>query len=366
MKWVTTLQTNQRALDCNNVIEASKSLRAFSLPTEQQAQCLARAWTPPRMAPKTDTECHICHGRFAMFRRSCHCRNCGVLICKECTVYWPSRMLPDTYNFKKENSVRVCKACDWLSNTFRLALLEGNVDKAVALHATGNLNLTCPFANVKGEEFYPVHCAVLGGNLRVLKWLVEENCCPIKSVRVSGKTRDIVGKYTAVVTSKGRSLLGIALENTNVQIVRYLVVKKGLSLYGESDITSYMLLQNLDSVLRLLPEEEAPQPSQDVDMTEIHMIPVNGHDEWGDLAPMTPPPNDRSEGFNTRTLSEEARDFGAVDNRSQHDDEDLDGIGATVVRQQADECKFINVLYLIDVCFKTACGSILTAFLFPY
>jgi hypothetical protein len=60
-------------------------------------------------------------------------------------------MLPQTYNLKKETSVNICKACDWLCSAFRLALLDGDHDKAVALHATGNLNLTTPFANVKGE-----------------------------------------------------------------------------------------------------------------------------------------------------------------------------------------------------------------------
>jgi hypothetical protein len=46
--WVVTLQTNQKALESNNVAEASRSLRAFSLPTERQAVCLAKAWTPPQ------------------------------------------------------------------------------------------------------------------------------------------------------------------------------------------------------------------------------------------------------------------------------------------------------------------------------
>lgn len=223
MQWVATLQTSQKALDSNNITEASKALRAFSLPTEMQAISLARAWTPPRMMPFGDhPTCHICQARFAVFRRACHCRNCGVVVCKECTVQWPSNMVPDTYNTKGEAYVNACKSCDWISNSFRLALLNGHMDEAIAIHATGNINVTCPFSNVKGELFYPVHCAVLGGNLQLLKWLVDEQCCPIKSVRVSGKSRDSAGRYTPIVTSKGRSLLGIAMENCYVQIVRYL------------------------------------------------------------------------------------------------------------------------------------------------
>lgn len=62
----------------------------------------------------------------------------------------------------------------------------------------------------------------MGGNIHLLKWLVDQQCCPIKSVRVSGKSRDAAGRYTPIVTSKGRSLLGIAMENCYTQIVRYL------------------------------------------------------------------------------------------------------------------------------------------------
>lgn len=100
-----------------------------------------------------------------------------------------------------------------------------------------------------------IKCAALGGNLNILKWLVDDNCCPIKSVRVSGRCRDASNSFTEISTSKGRSLLGIALENHNVGIVRYLVVDKGIQLTGEKDITMDTLCQNLDLVLRLLPEE---------------------------------------------------------------------------------------------------------------
>jgi hypothetical protein len=60
-------------------------------------------------------------------------------------------MLPATYNIKSEDVVKICRACDWLCSAFRLALLHGDYDKAIALHATENVNLTTPFANIKGE-----------------------------------------------------------------------------------------------------------------------------------------------------------------------------------------------------------------------
>lgn len=250
------MQTNQRALDANDVTEASKSLRAFSMPSESQALSLARTWTPPRMLPfASQKHCHVCKAKFAILRRACHCRNCGVCICKDCTVTWPARMIPETYNYKNEHFVHVCISCNWLSNSFRLSLLNGNQDQSVALHATGNLNLHSPFANVKGELFYPVHCAVLGGNLNVLKFLVDENCCPIKSVRVAGIGNDSGNKYTPIVTSKGRSLLGIALENENIAVLRYLVVDKGVLLASERDVTLELLSRNLEKLLHCFSEE---------------------------------------------------------------------------------------------------------------
>lgn len=150
--WVATVNTNQRALEVNNVMESSKSLRAFSVPTKKQALALARAWAPPLMHPfASNPTCFICETQFAVFRRACHCRNCGVCICNTCTVQWPSKMLPATYNIKKESTVNICKTCDWLCSALRSALLNGDHDKAVALYSTGNINLTTPFANVKGE-----------------------------------------------------------------------------------------------------------------------------------------------------------------------------------------------------------------------
>lgn len=150
--WVATVNTNQKALDSNDIVEASKALRAFSVPTREQAEALASAWAPPRMLPfAKNSRCFICEARFAVFKRPCHCRNCGVCVCSACTVQWPSKMIPDTYNIKQESIVNICKSCDWLCSAFRMALLDGNLEQAVVIHSTNNVNLVTPFANVKGE-----------------------------------------------------------------------------------------------------------------------------------------------------------------------------------------------------------------------
>jgi FYVE zinc finger len=247
--------------------------------------------------------CHICDTRFAVFRRACHCRNCGVCVCRrECTVQWPSKMIPETYNHKKEAFVNICKTCDWLCHSFRLALLEGDFDKVVALHSTGNVNVNSPFGNVKGELFYPVHCAVLGGNLLLLKWLVDEHCCPIKSVRVSGKTSVTSGTYIPIVTSKGRSLLGIAMETCNVPIMRYLVVDKGTSVAGEKDITTSMLTESLTAVLYRLPADvvDAASPSA----RPIHNGASAPFDEDGSALSPLPPSSGRAISEGIREISD--------------------------------------------------------------
>lgn len=108
-------------------------------------------------------------------------------------------------------------------------------------------------------DSYPVHCAVLGGNLSLLKWLIDENCCPLRSIRVgrggSKATNDI---YTPILTSFKRSLLHIALSKKYIDIVRYLVVEKHMPLCAEmKDIPIETLVENLDTVLRILPKESA-------------------------------------------------------------------------------------------------------------
>ena len=75
-----------------------------------------------------------------------------------------------------------------------------------------------------------------------------------------GRCRDASNSFTEISTSKGRSLLGIALENCNVGIVRYLVVEKGIQLACEKDVTMDILFRNLDLVLRFMPEDATLYP----------------------------------------------------------------------------------------------------------
>ena len=60
-------------------------------------------------------------------------------------------MVPRTYLSTTSLTVRVCSSCDWLSNAFCIALLQGRADDAKLLYDTGNVNLRSSFAAIHGE-----------------------------------------------------------------------------------------------------------------------------------------------------------------------------------------------------------------------
>jgi hypothetical protein len=151
--WVASVNTNQKALECNDIVELERGMRSYTATTQQEAFETGLSMAIPRMLPFEEHPiCHVCKTKFALLRRACHCRNCGVCICSFCSTTWPARMVPDTYNTKKESSVTVCLACDWLSGTFRDALATGQFKAIVNLYATGNINVRNPFCNVRKDE----------------------------------------------------------------------------------------------------------------------------------------------------------------------------------------------------------------------
>eukprot|EP00566_Odontella_aurita_P015936 CAMPEP_0113578702 /NCGR_PEP_ID=MMETSP0015_2-20120614/29642_1 /TAXON_ID=2838 /ORGANISM="Odontella" /LENGTH=284 /DNA_ID=CAMNT_0000482565 /DNA_START=177 /DNA_END=1031 /DNA_ORIENTATION=- /assembly_acc=CAM_ASM_000160 len=149
---------------------------------------------------------------------------------------------------KHTKTVKVCKSCNFLTGTFRRALTDGNYDEAVTLYNTGNINLRCPFANVKGggEVVFPIHCAAAGGNLDLLRWLVDVHHCPIKLVRTGNKSKER-GIDEPILTSKGRTVLGLAMSSQRVDVLRYLVSEKGMSVHEVKDLKTSLLA--LEAVL---------------------------------------------------------------------------------------------------------------------
>ena len=253
--WIATINTNQKGV-AKNPAMASKYLKAFSFASENEARESAIANAPPKMLPFTEhPNCQSCNSKFSLFRRASHCRNCGVCVCTTCSTVWPAKMIPDTYNLKKEANVRVCKSCTHLSAGFKKALLDGNYEKAVAVYGTGNVNLRTPFPQMskkKEETMYPIHCAVSGGNIDIVRWLIEDHFCPIKVV-LTGSTKPKRGGSSEqlILTSSSRSVLTIAMEGLHVDILRYLVVENNVSIYSTKDLKSS--LRALEAVLLALP-----------------------------------------------------------------------------------------------------------------
>lgn len=254
--WIATINTNQKGV-AKNPATASKFLKAFSFTSEKEARESAIANAPPKMLAFTENPtCHICQGKFAMFRRASHCRNCGICVCNTCSSMWPAKMLPETYNLKREANVRVCKSCTHLSASFKKALLDGDYEEAVAVYGSGNINLRTPFpqfSKKKEETMHPIHCAVEGGNIDIVRWLMEDHFCPIKVIRTgSGKKPKRGGSADQLIlTSKNRSVLTIAMTSLHVEILRYLVVDNGVSIYESKDLLSS--LRALEAVLLALP-----------------------------------------------------------------------------------------------------------------
>ena len=257
-QYVTSVQTKQRTTSTDPK-EIQRSVQRFVSSSEDEANELGLAMATPRMQRLyDDPNCFLCQSTFAVFRRPSHCRNCGVCICSPCSINWPSQMVPSTYNVKNESVVTVCLACDWLARQFQKALLEGDYSKAIHLYRTGNVNLRTPYCLDKrkyAEEFHPIHMAILGKNLDLVRWLASERHCPLRSP--NGRK--------ALLTSKGRSPLRLALKN--LDILRYLVAEMDQSML-EEDLNYRSIVKHLTFLLKSTasPEWVEPRKSDPVDM----------------------------------------------------------------------------------------------------
>lgn len=124
---------------------------------------------------------------------------------------------------------------------------------------------------------FPIHCAVMGGNLALLKWLIDDRCCPIRYVRSSGRLKGKNAPFP-LLTSRGRSMLGIALTDKRVattykvDIIRYLVVQKGMSLFEEKDLSMSTALLALTAVLNRLPTDPSSGAQSQVDQGIIASV----------------------------------------------------------------------------------------------
>eukprot|EP00979_Chaetoceros_neogracilis_P004319 scaffold765_cov151-Chaetoceros_neogracile.AAC.18 len=258
LEWTAIINTNQEALDNDDIETIEESTVCMTFKTLDEAREACHSYAPPRMHSSQDTpKCHICTKKFNKFlRRPSHCKNCGVCVCNCCTVHWPKDMLPVTYHMNKRKKMyKVCMGCDWLNGAFRQACVTGDLDKAIALQATGNVNTRTLFANVRGEHYFPVHCAVLGGNLAMFKWFIETLKCPINPSRRKPSALVQV-KFACVgndpvLSSKGKAVLDLAMEAQELGILYYLIIEKGVSVMQYRNLR--VALRTLEATLLHLP-----------------------------------------------------------------------------------------------------------------
>jgi hypothetical protein len=127
----------------------------FAFSTEKEARKFCKCYAHPKFCLDVQT-CMLC-GEHPKAR---HCRNCGAAICGRCTTHWGARMVPKTYmNGQPVLRVAVCKSCDWLSNAFCMALLQGRFQDVQQIFQTGNVNLRTSFADIHKEAMYV--CCIL-------------------------------------------------------------------------------------------------------------------------------------------------------------------------------------------------------------
>eukprot|EP01040_Poterioochromonas_malhamensis_P012402 gene12402-13559_t len=194
--------------------------------TRELCNDLCESMAPPVWASKDEfKDCSICRLKFSMFNKGHHCRNCGYLVCMNCSdKIWPSNMVPITYH-SDEKMVRVCHSCHYLTEMFVTALRDGDEVMAKTIYASGNINLYNPFT-VYSNYAYAVHCAVSGGNMNLIRWLIDEKKCSLID-RASG---------SPLVTGNGLTVLAVAAMKGHLDAILYLVHEKKLPVTDISDV----------------------------------------------------------------------------------------------------------------------------------
>lgn len=179
-----------------------------------RAVSLANAYSPPIWSNKDVVKnCTLCSAVFSMFSkggRGHHCRNCGQLVCFQCATTWPGLMVPRTYH-NHETAVCICDACDLLASKFVEALATGDLPLAQALYRVGNVNVMSPYYLVSTMG-YPIHFAVAGCSLPILRWLLEDLHVPIVDTAEE-----------PLKSAEGMTILAIAAKYAQLEIMRYLI-----------------------------------------------------------------------------------------------------------------------------------------------
>lgn len=125
------------------------------------------------------------------------------------------------------------------------------------------MNLRTSFADIRNEAMFPIHCAVMGGSLDLVKWLVDVQLCPI-SVRIDPKT----GSMLSVQTSAGRTLLDLAMTGLRPKLeILVFLIRKGLTITDVKN--SGLVPKTLEAILKAGYPLDSAIPSKTVDVPSV-------------------------------------------------------------------------------------------------
>lgn len=249
-KWKGTISLRQTQLSRKEPSpqgSRADQLALGSCPTREICVDLCESVAPPMWTSKAASpNCILCAAPFSMFSKGHHCRNCGHIVCSNCSdKLWPATMLPPTYH-NAEKIVRVCHSCHLLVEQFVFALKTGDADLALAVYASGNVNVHNPLTVYQNHGYavtiphlvalfvltslHQIHCAASGGNVSLFRWLVEVKKCALFDR----------GTQHPLTTASGLSVLAIAAQQGHLELMNYLVHVKRCSV---SEITDPAILQ---------------------------------------------------------------------------------------------------------------------------
>ena len=128
-----------------------------SYASKQQCIQITTANTPPQWKIQSKLSCcSICEESFNKYLKAENCRNCGQLVCPDCSdETWPSTMIPVTFYEKNSLHIRICSACIKTTNSFIAALKSGDLETVQCLYKYSNVNLHQPYS-ILPDAPYPV------------------------------------------------------------------------------------------------------------------------------------------------------------------------------------------------------------------
>jgi hypothetical protein len=87
--WVASIQTKGKGNGRCNTAEMECDTRSYAATSQTEAYETGLALATPKMLSfDQHLICRVCNAKFTVFRRPRHCRNCGVCICSNCSVWW--------------------------------------------------------------------------------------------------------------------------------------------------------------------------------------------------------------------------------------------------------------------------------------